>query len=106
MKVYVNGVEKELVANGTNGVEWTNDLLGNYDALHYNADLEQYTMDEEEFEWWDEVIDMLNEVSELESELDSDAREEYEAESWASDLDDETRGRLGWLRERMEKYIK
>lgn len=103
MKILVNGEERELVANGINGVECTNDLLGNYDALHYNADLEQYTMDEEEFEWWVDVVDMLNEVSELESELDSDAWEEYEAESWASDLDDETRSRLMWLRERIEK---
>ena len=103
MKILVNGEERELVANGINGVEWTNDLLGNYDALHYNADLEQYTMDEEEFEWWVDVVDMLNEVSELESELDSDAWEEYEAESWASDLDDETRERLSWLKKRVER---
>ena len=103
MKILVNGVERELVANGNHGVEWTNDLLGNYDALHYNADLEQHTMDEEEFEWWVDVVNMLNEVSELESELDSDAWEEYEAENWASDLDDETRSRLMWLRERIEK---
>lgn len=103
MKVLVNGVERELVANGINGVEWTNDLLGNYDALHYNADLDQYTMDEGEFDWWDNVIDMLNEVSELESELDSDVQEEYESEIWASDLDDEVRGKLSWLREKLEK---
>lgn len=103
MKILVNGVEKELVANGNHGIECTNDLLGNYDALHYNADLEQYTMNDAEFEWWEDVIDMLNEVSELENELDSDTREEYEAESWASDLDDETRGRLNWLKERVGK---
>lgn len=103
MKILVNGVERELVANGINGVEWTNDLLGNYDALHYNADLGQYTMDEEEFEWWSEVIDMMNEVSELENELDADDREEYEAEIWASDLDDEMRGKLSWLKEKIEK---
>lgn len=103
MKILVNGVEKELVANGNYGIECTNDLLGNYDALHYNADLEQYTMSDAEFEWWEDVIDMLNEVSELENELDSDAREEYEVESWASDLDDETRGRLNWLKKRVGK---
>lgn len=103
MKILVNGVERELVANGINGVEWTNDLLGNYDALHYNTDIDEYEMTEEEFDWWSEVIDMLNEVSELENELDSDTREEYEAESWASDLDDETRGRLNWLKERVGK---
>lgn len=39
MKILVNGIEKELIAIGANGVEWTGDLLGNYDALHYGRTL-------------------------------------------------------------------
>lgn len=34
MKILVNGVERELVANGINGVEWTNDLLN--EALQHD----------------------------------------------------------------------
>ena len=44
MKILVNGAERELIANGINGIEWTNDLLGNYDALHYDSELEAYTL--------------------------------------------------------------
>ena len=50
MEIYVNGTKKELEAIGTNGVEWTNDLFGNYDALHYDTKTEQYTMTEEELD--------------------------------------------------------
>lgn len=38
MKILVNGTEKELIARGMNGIEWTQDLLGNHDALHYDGD--------------------------------------------------------------------
>lgn len=98
MTILVNGKKMELKAIGKNGIEWTNDLLGNYDALHYDDDQEQYTMTEDEFAWWELVVEMLNKISDLEEELDEDARAEYEAESWPSDLDDEARARLEWLR--------
>lgn len=78
MTIMVNGVAKELEAIGKNGIEWTNDLLGNYGALHYDEDSEQYTMTEDE--------------------LDEDARAEYETECWPSDLDDEAKARLEWLK--------
>lgn len=97
MTIMVNGKEMELKAIGKNGIEWTNDLLGNYDALHYDEDQEQYTMSEDEFEWWEQVVEMLNEVSDLEEGMDEDTREEYEAEYWPSDLDEEARERLEWL---------
>lgn len=51
MTIMVNGVSKELEAIGKNDIEWTNDLLGNYDSLHYDEDNEQYTMTEDEFSW-------------------------------------------------------
>lgn len=98
MTIMVNGVAKELEAIGKNGIEWTNDLLGNYDALHYDEDSEQYTMTEDEFAWWEPVVEMLNEINDLEEELDEDASAEYEAECWPSDLDDESRARLEWLK--------
>ncbi len=102
MIIIVNGVTKELEAIGKNGIEWTNDLLGMYGALHYDNEQEQYAMTEEDFEWWESVVDMLNEISCLEDELDEDAREEYEVEYWPSDLDDEARARLEWLKNKIE----
>ena len=47
MKIMVNGIVKELEAIGKNGIEWTNNLLDNYDALHYDDEKEQYTMTED-----------------------------------------------------------
>ena len=98
MKIMVNGIVKELEAIGKNGIEWTNNLLGNYDALHYDDEKEQYTMTEDEFAWWEPVVNMLNEINDLEEDLDEDARAEYEAEYWPSDLDDEAKAKLAWLK--------
>ena len=99
MTILVNGEEKELVAIGKNGVEWTNDLLGGYDALHYDENAEQYVMTEEEFEWWAPVVDMLNEINDLEQELGDEARAEYEAENFNyADFESGLESRLDWLR--------
>lgn len=80
MKIMVNGMEKELVAIGNNDIEWTEDLLGNNGALHYDEDADVYTMTEDEFDWWVPVVEDLNAVQELENELidDMDARTERE----------------------------
>lgn len=98
MKILVDGKKMELKAIGKNGIEWTNDLLGNYDTLHYDEEQDAYTMTEDEFAWWEPVVEMLNEINGLEEELDEQARAEYEAESWPSDLDDEAKARLEWLK--------
>jgi hypothetical protein len=97
MKILVNGAEKELKAIGANGIEWTNDLFGSYGSLHYDNNSEKYIMTEEEFSWWEPVVEMLNKINELEEELDDETREEYEAECFPSDLDDEVKARLKWL---------
>lgn len=103
MKILVNGLEKELIAEGINGIEYTNDLLGNYDALHYDSETEKYTMSDEEFEWWENTIKALNEVTELEERLSEEQREEYDAESWPGDLDDEAKSKIAWIKNRIEK---
>lgn len=102
MIVLVNGVAKELEAIGKNGIEYTEDLLGNYGDLHYDKEQEQYTMTEEEFTWWEPVVDMLNEINGLEGKLDEGTRAEYEAECWPSDFDDEAKARLEWLKNHVE----
>ena len=98
MTILVDREVKELEAIGKNGIEWTEDLLGSYEALHYDEEREQYTMTKEEFEWWVPVVDMLNEINDLENELDEDTRAEYEAEYWPSDIDTEAKARLEWLK--------
>lgn len=102
MTILVNGKEMELKAIDRNGIDWTRDLLGNYDALHYDSDSEQYTMTEDEYDWWEPVVELINEVNELEADLDNDAREDYEAEYWPGDLDVEYRVRLEWLRNHID----
>ena len=100
MEILVNGEKRELVAEGTNGIEWTNDLLGNHDALHHDEETEEYTMTEDEFDWWEEVINNLNKVQELEDKLEKDDRAEYDAYGFNDDIDTEAKQRLAWLTER------
>lgn len=102
MKIMVNGTERELTAIGNNGIEWTNDLLGNYDALHYDEDTDSYVMSEDEFDWWEPVVEGLNKVQELENELlynmDKDTETEYmEALESMNDLDDKVRIQIEFL---------
>ena len=79
MKILVNGTEKELIARGMNGIEWTQDLLGNHDALHYDGDIDEYIMAEEE------------------------ARAEFDQEYWPSDLDDMAESELEWLKNKIQE---
>jgi hypothetical protein len=102
MTIMVNGMGRELKAVGTNGIEWTNDLLGNYGALHYEREKDQYTMTDDEFSWWEPVVEMLNEINDLEGELDDETREEYGTECWPNDIDDEAKARLEWLKEHVK----
>ena len=59
-----------------NGIECTQDMLGNNDALHYNEETEEHEMSEDEYEWWKEFFKNLEadevEVAELAEELDID----------------------------------
>lgn len=103
MKILVNGTEKEMIARGMNGIEWTQDLLGNHDALHYDGDIDEYIMAEEEFEWWNPVIDKLNKIEDLLAELDEEARAEFDQEYWPSDLDDMAESELEWLKNKIQE---
>ena len=69
---------KELrIVDSETGCEWTADLIGNTDGLHYNEDTEEYEMSQEEYSWWDEYITNYEadeeEIEELADELDIDA---------------------------------
>ncbi len=58
MEIRINGTGelKELRAIGTNGIEWTGDLLGNHDATTYNHETEEHEMSSDDFGWWEEYI--------------------------------------------------
>ena len=67
---------KDLTIKDTNGIDWTNDLLGNADATIYNEETEEHEMSQETFDWWEEYInnnasDQL-ELVELAEELEID----------------------------------
>lgn len=47
------------------GLDWTNDLIGNYGDLHYNDINERYEGDQNYIDWWQNIIDGLNEIEDL-----------------------------------------
>lgn len=65
MKLLVNGDIKHLTATDRNGMEYTNDLLGMYDALKYRQDDEEAIMTADDFVFWTDVIESLNKISML-----------------------------------------
>ena len=80
MKILVNGDIKHLTATDNNGMEYTNDLLGMYDALHYNNDDEEAIMTADDFAWWIEIVDQLNKISTLqEIAYNNGNREEFDS---------------------------
>lgn len=103
MTIYVNGEARELVAiDMRHMLEWTDDLLGNFSALHYDPETEKYTMDEDEFEWWDDMVDRQNRISYLISRLTYEQAEAYYEECKVGtfsgyDFDDETDLELDFL---------
>lgn len=103
MRFMVNGEEKELIAYGINGIEWTRDLLGNYGDLNYSEELEECVMEEEDFKWWETIIEKLNMIETLKEILNDYDREIFENTPFGGDLESEVEERLGWLRERMNR---
>lgn len=73
---------KVLEIRDQNGIEWTIDLLGNYDALQYNSKTEEYEISQEDYEWWLEYIKKYEadeqEVIELAAELGIEESEIWE----------------------------
>lgn len=82
---------KDLEIRDRNGVEWTNDLLGNYDALKFNKETEEYEMSQEAYEFWSEYIKNHvsdeREVIELAEELGIEESEIWERIHYTLNLD-------------------
>ena len=50
--------EKLSIIDRKSGCDWTNDLLGNHNALpDYNDDDGTYHMSQDSYDWWDDLID-------------------------------------------------
>lgn len=47
---------KVLEIRDRDGIEWTMDLLGNYDTLQFNDKTGEYEMSQEDYNWWSEYI--------------------------------------------------
>lgn len=100
MEITVNGVKKELYAEGKNGIEWTRDLIGDDESLVYNEDTEEYEMSGEAFEWWRQIVETANEVAELEEELTAEQLEIYISKNFSfCDMETEYSTRLDFLNE-------
>lgn len=102
MKILVDNEIKDLIAIGKNNVEWTRDLLGDYNALSYNEDKEMYTMSADDFEWWMNIVDKLNQIKKMECELTGNDLIEYYSETCGCcDLKTEIDGKFNWLSEKL-----
>ena len=81
MEIRINETKelKELIATGNNGIEWTQDLLGNHNALKYNRDTDEYEMSQYDFDWWENYITTSEAdeaaVEELAEELGIDSQD-------------------------------
>lgn len=105
MRILVNGEMKELEAIGVSGIEWTNELLGNYNTgeFKWNDEVETYEMDEDSFSWWEEMVEKLNHMQELENDLTDVEKERYWSEVLnvgEISLEDDTKQRIAWLEEK------
>ena len=104
MRVLVNGEMKELEAIGVNGIDWTEELLGQHSVgeFHWNDETETYETDENSFEWWKEMVEKLNHMQELENDLTDVEKERYFYEMSDADmsLEDDTNRRVTWLEEK------
>jgi hypothetical protein len=52
----VNGEEKELILIGKNGIDWSDDFIGNTAHGMESDDEGRYIATEEDFEWWENMI--------------------------------------------------
>ena len=105
MRILVNGEMKELEAIGVNGIEWTEELLGQHSVgeFHWNDDVETYETDEDSFAWWKKMVEKLNHMQELENGLTDVEKERYLYEmsnNGNTSLEDDTNKRIAWLEEK------
>ncbi len=65
---------------GENGIDWVQDILGNYNAYEYNDETEEYEMTGESIEWWKDMFNQMKEVDSLFGNLEEivDDYEEYQ----------------------------
>jgi hypothetical protein len=74
MKIRIRGTQDLVeLCLMKNGIECTQDMLGNNGALHYNEQTEEHEMSRDEYEWWEDFLKNYEadekEVAELADEL-------------------------------------
>lgn len=110
IRIKETGEVKELyIYDSSAGVEWTQDLLGNYGALEYDEDHDKYSLSQEDFDWWEEYVKNFrndeNEIAEL-IELgvsEDEIRERIQKSSWVNGLEFEHNAIQGVLEEIREE---
>lgn len=61
VKIIETGKTETLSIKGSNGIDWTNDLIGNAGALSdgqftWSEEDDAYLTDQDTFDWWDKYI--------------------------------------------------
>lgn len=116
-KIKETGQMKVLSIKDSNGIDFTEDFIGNYNALEgfkYNSDDYHYEVSEEAFNWWERVINNQKQLMDFTEDLkkqfvkESKSEDEYlsklndlqmliDAES-GTDLEDYARNLLNSLK--------
>ncbi len=105
MDILVDGEVKDLTANTKqDGVEWTNDLLHNFNAqMTFDEDKGMYSMSGGEFEFWSDIVEKLNRINDLEKGLSEEEKQKYDSEEFNGDLEDTINQQLDWLENDLKK---
>lgn len=112
-KLIESGRIVDLSIETAEGIDWTMDLLGNYDALsddrfRYDEDEDVYHVEYLEYEWWRVVIAKLEwadrVIEDLKSAVEGDEYDRIAAildspDAFANDLEDQAGARVGALEE-------
>ena len=86
--------KKELIiTDPKTGIQWTNDLLGNYDSLpDYNDDDGTYHILQDDYDWWYDLINDYqaadNRCYDILCGIDDDGSMEAEIQNINCDLED------------------
>lgn len=110
VKILETGERKSLVIRSENGIEWTQDLIGNAGALidgqfTWSEDDEAYLVEQADYEWWSKYIDdteaTADEMTALAAKLDinvADIRDRV-AEQTGSDYEQHRREAISTMQD-------
>lgn len=91
----VDGKVRELTMRDTNGIDWSNDFIGNTSHGMENDDEGNYIASTEEYEWWKAMIadweDMQEKIEEYKETYGSEEVTDWLelSHAWSVDLEDQ-----------------